>query len=97
MFIQLVFLFTFQKYLRTTISGLTGYDPHYAMLVVSASGGVVPMTQEHLGIAVALGVPFYVVLTKVDVTPRDKLQATLDSLEKVLKSIGANKAPLVIR
>jgi len=86
-----------QKYLRTTISGLTGYDPHYAMLVVSASGGVVPMTQEHLGIAVALGVPFYVVLTKVDVTPRDKLQATLDSLEKVLKSIGANKAPLVIR
>merc|ERR1719495_2608702 len=86
-----------QKYLRTTISGLTGYDPHYAMLVVSASGGVVPMTQEHLGIAVALGVPFFVVLTKVDVTPRDKLQATLDSLEKVLKSIGANKAPLVIR
>ena len=55
------------------------------------------MTQEHLGIAVALGVPFYVALTKVDVTPRDKLQATLDSLEKVLKSIGANKAPLVIR
>ena len=41
--------------------------------------------------------PFFVVLTKVDVTPRDKLQATLDSLEQVLKSIGANKAPLVIR
>jgi len=86
-----------QKYLRTTISGLTGYAPHYAMLVVSASAGVVPMTQEHLGIAVALQVPFFVVLTKVDVTPRDKLQATLDSLEQVLKSIGANKAPLVIR
>ena len=45
-----------QKYLRTTISGLTGYAPHYAMLVVSASAGVVPMTQEHLGIAVALQV-----------------------------------------
>merc|ERR1719495_2952582 len=86
-----------QKYLRTTISGLTGYAPHYAMLVVSASAGVVPMTQEHLGIAVALQVPFFVVLTKVDVTPRDKLQATLDSLEQVLKSIGANRAPLIIR
>jgi len=86
-----------QKYLRTTISGLTGYAPHYAMLVVSASAGVVPMTQEHLGIAVALQVPFFVMLTKVDVTPKAKLQATLDSLEEVLKSIGANKAPLVIR
>ena len=86
-----------QKYLRTTISGITGYAPHYAMLVVSASAGVVPMTQEHLGIAVALQVPFFVMLTKVDVTPKEKLQATLDSLEDVLKSIGANKAPMVIR
>merc|ERR1719308_277490 len=86
-----------QKYLKTTISGLTGYAPHYAMLVISASAGVVTMTKEHLAIAVALQVPFFVVLTKVDVTPRDKLQATLDSLEQVLKSIEANKAPLVIR
>ena len=30
-------------------------------------------------------------------TPKDKLQGTLDSLEQVLKSVGANKAPLVIR
>ena len=65
-----------QKYLRTTISGLTGYAPHYAMLVVSASAGIVPMTQEHLGIAVALQVPFFVMLTKVDVTPKDKLQVS---------------------
>jgi GTPase len=26
-----------QKYLRTTITGLTGYSPHYVMLVVSAN------------------------------------------------------------
>ena len=45
-----------QKYLHTTISALTGYCPHYVMLVVSASAGVVGMTQEHLGIAVALEV-----------------------------------------
>ena len=34
-----------QKYLRTTISALTGYCPHYVMLVVSATAGVVGMTQ----------------------------------------------------
>jgi hypothetical protein len=39
------------------------------MLLVSATAGVVGMTQEHLGIAVALEVPFFVVVTKVSVLP----------------------------
>lgn len=85
-----------EKYLRTTISGLTGYAPHYAMLVISASAGIVTMTQEHLAIAVALEVPFFVMLTKVDATPKAKLQETLDTLENVLKSVGNNKVPLVV-
>lgn len=29
-----------QKYLKTTIFGLTGYKPHFAMLVVAANMGV---------------------------------------------------------
>ena len=37
-----------QKYLRTTISALTGYCPHYVMLVVSATAGVVGMTQGEI-------------------------------------------------
>ncbi len=86
-----------RKYMRTTISGLTGYAPHYVMLVVSASAGVVPMTQEHLDLAVALEVPFFVMVTKIDVTPRQRLQATLDSLQSALKSAGSNKVPLMVR
>jgi GTPase len=39
------------------------------MLLVSATAGVVGMTQEHLGIAVALEVPFFIVVTKVNFTP----------------------------
>lgn len=86
-----------QKYLRTTISGLTGYSPHYVMLVVSASAGVVTMTQEHVSFAVALEVPLFIILTKVDVTPRVKLQATLDSLQKMLTAVGSKKVPLVVK
>ncbi len=86
-----------RKYLRTTISGLTGYSPHYVMLVVSASAGVVPMTQEHLDLVAALEVPFFVMVTKVDVTPKARVQATLDSLQAVLKSVGSNKVPLVVK
>lgn len=85
-----------QKYLRTTISALTGYCPHYVMLVVSASAGVVGMTQEHLGIAVALEVPFFVVVTKVDMVPAQRLQHTLRTVTDILKSAGASKVPLVV-
>ena len=85
------------KYLHTTISALTGYCPHYVMLVVSASAGVVGMTQEHLGIAVALEVPFFVVVTKVDMVPAPRLNTTLTTVAGILKSAGANKVPLVVK
>ena len=85
------------KYLHTTISALTGYCPHYVMLVVSAGAGVVGMTQEHLGIAVALEVPFFVVVTKVDMVPAPRLNATLSTVATILKSAGASKVPLVVK
>jgi len=56
------------KYLRTTIRGLTSYSPHYVMLIVSGNSGVVGTTREHLGLALALEVPFFVIVTKQDVT-----------------------------
>jgi len=86
-----------QKYLRTTISALTGYSPHYVMLVVSASSGVVGMTQEHLGIAVALEVPFFVVITKVDTVSQHRLKKTIGTVAAILKSAGASKVPLIVK
>merc|ERR1719495_1262307 len=85
------------KYMRTTISALTGYCPHYVMLVVSATAGVVGMTQEHLGIAVALEVPFFVVITKVDMVSQDQLSSTFSTVSNVLKAAGAKKVPLIIK
>lgn len=38
------------------------------MLTVSATSGVAGTTREHLGLALALEVPFFVVVTKQDVT-----------------------------
>lgn len=77
-----------KKYLKTTVTGLTGYLPHYAMIVVSSSAGILGMTHEHLSLALALDVPFFVVVTKTDVTSP---QPTLCSLENVLKSAGCCK------
>lgn len=83
-----------KKYLKTTVAGLTGYLPHYAMLVVSGSAGILGMTREHLTLAMALDVPFFIVVTKTDVTSPAQ---TLGNLESVLKSTGCHKVPLVIR
>merc|ERR1712127_787695 len=40
--------------------------------------------------------PFFVVVTKVDTVPEERLNHTLNSLAALLKSAGANKVPLVV-
>lgn len=52
------------------------------------------MTHEHLTIAVALNVPFFIVITKTDlVSPT----TTLQNLESLLKQVGSRRVPLVIK
>ncbi|XP_070571097.1 GTP-binding protein 2-like isoform X2 [Ptychodera flava] len=86
-----------QKYLKTTIFGLTGHSPDFAMLVVSANMGVVGTTREHLGLAMALEVPVFVVVSKIDLCPPATVERTVLYLEKLLKGPGCNKVTLRIR
>jgi GTPase len=51
--------------------GLVGLLPDYAMIIVGANMGVSRMTREHLGISLALGVPIFFVITKIDISPKD--------------------------
>lgn len=76
-----------QKYLKTTVFGLMAMHGHYALLVVSAIGGVYAgTTREHLGLALALDVPIVVVVNKIDLATKDSLFLTLTQLETLLKS-----------
>ncbi|MGC9780685.1 MAG: elongation factor 1-alpha [Candidatus Heimdallarchaeota archaeon] len=86
-----------EKYLKTTLFGLTGHKPDYVLLVVGANMGIVGMTKEHLGIALALKVPIIVVITKVDICPEHILKQTIDNLTKLLKIPGSNKIPIIAR
>lgn len=38
------------------------------------------MTKEHIGIAMSLKVPIFIVITKIDLAPADILNKTLDTL-----------------
>lgn len=86
-----------EKYLKTTIYGLTGLNPGFAMLIVAANQGVLPMTREHIGLVVALKIPFFVVLTKIDMTPPERTKRTIEELKKVLKIPGVSRVPLTVK
>lgn len=95
--VSLIDLCGHEMYLKTTIFGLTGLLPDYALIVVGANMGVQRMTKEHLGIALALKIPIFIVVTKVDLAPDEIKKQTLDNLLKILKSSGAQKMPIVIK
>ncbi|WAR18779.1 GTPB2-like protein [Mya arenaria] len=94
--ITLIDLAGHHKYLKTTIFGLTCYSPDFSMLVVSANTGMAGTTKEHLGFALALKVPIFVVVTKVDMCRKFFIEKTVSQLEKILKSPGCKKIPVRI-
>lgn len=86
-----------ERYLRTTVFGLLSSSPNYCLLMVAANNGLIGMSKEHLGIALALNVPVMVVITKIDICPPQILQQTITQLTRILKSPGARKIPIFIK
>ncbi|MEZ0248269.1 MAG: GTP-binding protein [Thermoproteus sp.] len=86
-----------EGYLRTSLRGILGTMPDYGMLVVAANSGVQKMTKEHLGVAVAMNIPVFVVITRIDITPREVLEKTLEDVVGILKMPGVSRVPYVVR
>ncbi|KAJ6439881.1 GTP-binding protein 1 [Purpureocillium lavendulum] len=86
-----------EKYLRTTVFGLLSSSPNYCLLMVAANNGLVGMSKEHLGIALALNVPVMVVVTKIDICPPNILEETITQITKIMRSPGARKVPTFIK
>lgn len=85
-----------EKYLKTTMFGLVGLMPDYSMIVVGANMGVSRMTREHLGISLALGIPVFIVVTKVDISPKQVYDETITTLTKIMESKQAGKQVNII-
>ncbi|CAH1795450.1 unnamed protein product [Owenia fusiformis] len=86
-----------ERYLKTTVFGMTGHAPDFTMLMVGANAGVIGMCKEHLGLALALSVPVFVVVTKIDMCPENVLSDTLKMLQRLLKSPGCRKIPVLVQ
>ena len=95
--ISLIDLCGHEKYLKTTIFGLSGTSPDYAMIIVGANMGVQRMTIEHIGIAFYLKIPFYIIITKIDICPKNILKQTMANLNKILKKKKLKKVPMLVK
>ena len=86
-----------RRYFKTTISGLTGQFPDYGLLVVDATLGVQPATEEHLHVAVALDIDLFVVITKTDCGAEESIKTILKVLTSLFDSPTRRRKLSVIR
>lgn len=82
--ISLVDLCGHTKYLKTTLTGITGYFPDYGILVISGNKGLSETAREHFHTYLAYGLPFIILITKVDIVPLDIYNKLLVTVTKSL-------------
>lgn len=80
-----------EKYLKTTIYGLSLCGPDYTLVMVGANMGITHMTKEHIFACMALKIPFIVIITKIDLCPSNILKQTEKDIKKLIKTYNSNK------
>jgi GTPase len=75
-----------EKYLRTTIYGLTSLYPDYCLIMVGANMGINQMTREHIGLCINLKIPFIIIVTKIDIVPSNVLEETMTKINNICKN-----------
>ena len=90
-----------EKYLKTTLHGLTGYFLDHVFVIIGANMGVSRMTREHLSIVLALNIPFSIIITKVDISPKNIYMKTIKDSIKMINRMSKRrfikKNPIIIK
>jgi GTPase len=81
--ITLVDLAGHEKYLKTTLYGILGGFVDYGVVVIGANMGVNRITEEHLSIMLYLKLPVMIILTKIDIAPKDIYEKTKLSIKRL--------------
>ncbi len=87
--VSLIDLAGHEKYLKTTVHGITGMFPDRGIVVIGANTGITKLTREHIGLLLCVRIPFMVIITKIDMAPE---QIYLD-LQTTLKKLLQRNAP----
>jgi len=74
-----------EKYFKTTIKGIAS-KPNYVIIMIEAGRGITDMTKQHIITCGVYKVPFIIVISKVDQSPKERYQETVDEIESYLKT-----------
>jgi elongation factor 1-alpha len=80
-----------EKYLGTTIGGLSKGMADYALVLVSAAQPPTHMTLKHLSLCAALNIPMVIVLTKADSCPSHVLATTQCDVWEALRRLAVQR------
>ena len=75
-----------EKYLKTTVFGVSGLFPNYGLIIIGSNTGITKLTREHIGILFYLNIPFIICITKIDLAPRHVYQQLCNRIKKLLGS-----------
>lgn len=81
--ITLVDLAGHERYLKTTLYGILGSFVDYGIIIIGSNMGVNRITEEHLSILLYLKLPIMILLTKIDMTPKDVYEKTRLQIKKL--------------
>lgn len=85
-----------EKYLKTTIAGISRGMADYAFLLVNGTQPPNHMTLHHLKLCVALNIPVIVVMTKANRVAGEILQKTKRQIQKFLRDSSIGLRPFTV-
>ncbi len=82
--VSLIDLAGHEKYLKTTISGISGLFVDYGLVLVAANMGITKMTKEHIALLLYLKIPIIILITKIDMAPVNVKAATIRKIKQII-------------
>jgi GTPase len=94
--VSLIDLAGHEKYLKTTVFGITGMFPDRGIIVIGANTGITKLTREHIGIMLYTNIPFMIIITKIDMAPDGIYEDLKKSIKKLFQKNAPNLTPYYI-
>lgn len=86
-----------EKYLKTTIHGVSSGFSDYSMILVNSRHPPTHMTQHHLNLCCSFGIPTIIIFTKIDGCPDHALKMSKEEVFKLLRAPDVARKPFAIR
>lgn len=80
-----------EKYLKTTVRGISSYFPDYCCLIVSPQRGVTDITKQHFKMLHSQNIPMFIIVTRADVATHQAYIDTRKAIKNMCKNMGGGQ------